>query len=153
MKEVIINKALVIKPEDNQTNIPIRFTLNKEYSKMIIQYQYGPSHASAEESYRLVKEALRKYYSQDTDSSDADINKNIPVENLVTLSMSYDGKYVGARHTKERIQEVTITQSESSLGFPAHPIYKGEWEVQLNVHCIASEKINAFITVTVEGVV
>ena len=83
--------------------------------------------------------------------SETDINSKVPVENLVTLSLSYGGEYVGARHTKVRNQEVVITDRQSSLGFPPRSVSKGEWEVQLNVYCIASERINAFITVVVEG--
>lgn len=151
MKEVIMNQALVIEPKDNQTNIPLTFTLKKDYSKMVIRYQYGPSYASQEESYRLVKEALERYYPQNRNITESDIKNYLPIENLVTLSLSLNGDYLGARHTKERNQEVVISLHQSSLGFPKQSVSKGEWEIQLNVHCVVSEKIQAFITVTVEG--
>lgn len=149
--KVLVNKAITIKKEHNQTNIPLSFTLDKPYSQLTINYHYSPSHASVEESYTLVKEALEKYFPSEKAITDKTIDAYSPIENLVTLSLSHNGEYLGARHTKEREQAISVSETEASLGFPAYKISEGDWEVQLNVHCVASERLTAFVTITVEG--
>ena len=46
--------------------------------------------------------------------------------------------------------EVFISAEKASLGFPLQAIQAGEWELQLNVHCAASEKIYGSVSILAE---
>ena len=63
--------------------------------------------------------------------------------------MSKGNIYLGTRHSKEKCQDVIISKERSSLGFYNRPNDKGFWELQLNFHCIASEKLIIGIKVEV----
>ncbi|WP_028273410.1 hypothetical protein [Atopococcus tabaci] len=150
--KAIINQQLVLTPADNQTNIPLTFQLEKEYERLVIEFAYGPSHATEAEAFEQVREALGNYFPSDEPVADELVRAHLPVENLVTLSLSYNGEYLGARHTKERDLKVVLSEEKASLGFAPQPILPGKWEVQLNAHSVASEKVIANLRVCAEGV-
>lgn len=147
----ILEKQIIIRPKDNQTNTPLRFQLDRSYERLIIRFQYGPAYASSEEALPLIRENLRRYLPPDQVMDEAMIRRFLPLENLVTLSLAHEGQYLGARHTKERVLTVVISPEEASLGFPAIPIQAGEWELQLNVHCVASKQLESIVRIYAEG--
>lgn len=146
-----LEQILIITPEDNQTNIPIRFILEQDYQALEITFSYGPAYATDEEVLPYLMKTLPRYLKKEVTPEVA--RRFLPVENLVTLSLAYEGDYLGARHTKERVQRIVLSPSEASLGFPAMPIEKGEWELQLNVHNNCSPKLTANITIEAKGAV
>lgn len=148
--EKIIQKTLSITPEQNQTNVLIPFRLNSPYKCLTISFQYGPAYADKEEAVPLIQSALMKYLPEGTEVTEEIAREFLPLENLVTLSLACDGNYLGARHTKERDLEVVITASEASLGFLPHAVEDGEWELQLNVHSVASAQVDARVSIFAE---
>lgn len=148
----LIEKELVLTPKDSQKNIPFVFQLNEAYERLVMTFEYGPSHATEEESFVVVKESLKHYFPFKGEITNDVVREFLPVENLVTVSLSYNGEYLGARHTKERTQKIVISENGASLGFPTHAIRPGEWEIQLNAHCVASTEVTAKVGVYVEGV-
>ncbi|HJB24935.1 MAG TPA: hypothetical protein H9946_12420 [Candidatus Jeotgalibaca pullicola] len=148
--EIMDEKQLLIERSHNQTNFLFPFHLKEMYRRLIIQFHYGPAYATEEEALPLILTNLKHYIPDDREVNQEKARKFLPLENLITLSLSYNNQYLGARHTKERDLEVFISAEKASLGFPLQAIQAGEWELQLNVHCAASEKIYGSVSILAE---
>lgn len=139
--KTLVKRALVLTETDHQTNIKIPFVIENEADQLIIDFSYSPASAEDSAVYEKVQKALYSYVPLEERKKWATVDRHLPLHNLVTLSLSHDGQYIGARHRKATEQTIRISETGSSKGFLKHKINKGFWEVQLNVHCVASEKV------------
>lgn len=144
-----IEKTILITPEDNQTNICIPFILEHDFEMLEILFKYGPAFATDEEALPFIMKMLPRYVEKKVTPELA--QQYLPIENLVTLSLAYEGQYLGARHTKERDQKVVLSKAHTSLGFSEIYIQKGEWELQLNVHNNCSPELTAYVVIEAKG--
>lgn len=144
-----LEKTIVITPKDNQTNIRLPFTLKRDFEQLEITFQYGPAFATEEEALPFIMAVLPRYVNEEVTPEIA--RGYLPVENLVTVSLAYEGQYIGARHTKDRDQTIVLSSGAASLGFDPFPICAGEWELQLNVHNNCSPELTAHVRVAATG--
>lgn len=147
--ELIYNQleTLFLSHKDNKKNIGVPFKLEASAEKIRIFFSYGPSHSDDEVARAQIVEGFEKYALEDF--TEEIIEDYLPIENFITLSLSFNGEYLGSHHNKAKQQEIVITAEEASLGFKPTEIAAGNWEVQLNCHCIASENIQAKIKIEV----
>lgn len=133
--------------KDNKKNVSIPFHLPKSAKKLRIFFSYTPSHSEDAIAKAQVEEGLKRYSLEDY--KDERIEDYLPIENFITLSLSLNGEYLGSHHNKAKRQEVVLTAEEASLGFKPTEIASGDWELQLNCHCIASENVQVEIKIEV----
>lgn len=146
---IIGKHQLILTRQDDQTNVIIPFSLDKTYKKLLISFSYEPSHATREESEPLVLNAIERYQIYDGQYDPENIDGFFPIENLVTLSITKNGEFIGARHSKDRFGTIELSKDSASLGYLKTAIEAGHWEVQLNVHCIASKNIEVHLKLEV----
>ena len=132
---------------DTQTNIKIPFEIKNKYSELIIHFSYNPDKSKDDVTRRQVEDALRKYDQADFTSAKRLAYDHLPIDNLITLSLSKNGKYLGAHHNKSNDQEITINNETASFGFWPVEVEPADWELQLNCHCIASKEVAANIRI------
>ena len=142
-------KTVVITPNENQTNIRLPFTLQRDFEQLEIMFHYGPAFATEEEALPFIMAVLPRYVKEEVTPEIA--RGYLPIENLVTVSLACAGQYIGARHTKDRNQTIVLSASAASLGFVPFPICAGEWELQLNVHNNCSPELTAHVRVAATG--
>lgn len=145
----LFNKSFTLTPKVTQTNIKIPFLLPQHFIALKISFKYGPKFSTDPAAKAQVKEAIEKYVFAGSPAKDYIVENYLPVENFITLSLSKDGNYLGGYHNKADKQDVFISPEGASLGFWPTEIAPGAWELQLNCHCIASEKLQA--EVRIEG--
>lgn len=134
---------------DTQTNVKIPFEIKGNYSQLIIYFAYTPNRSRDEVAKRQVELALKKYALPDYTKEERTVRSYLPVDNLITLSLSKNGKYIGAHHNKKNRQQIKISNKQASFGFWPVDIEPAEWELQLNCHCIASKLVEAKIRIEV----
>lgn len=132
---------------DTQTNIKIPFEIKNKYSELIIHFSYNPDKSKDDVARRQVEDALRKYDQADFASAKRLAYDHLPIDNLITLSLSKNDKYLGAHHNKSNDQEITINNETASFGFWPVEVEPDNWELQLNCHCIASKEVAANIRI------
>ncbi|MBA5728931.1 hypothetical protein HW423_03925 [Aerococcaceae bacterium INB8] len=132
---------------DTQTNVKIPFEIRNKYSELIIHFSYNPDKSKDDVARRQVEDALRKYDQADFASAKRLAYDHLPIDNLITLSLSKNGKYLGAHHNKSNDQEITINNETASFGFWPVEVEPADWELQLNCHCIASKEVEANIRI------
>lgn len=132
---------------DTQTNVKIPFEIRNKYSELIIHFSYSPDKSKDDVARRQVEDALRKYDQADYASVKRLAYDHLPIDNLITLSLSKNGKYLGAHHNKRNHQEISINNETASFGFWPVEVEPADWELQLNCHCIASKEVEAKIRI------
>lgn len=145
----LLKEKYQLSAEDTQTNIKIPFLISNEFRQLKIFFEYGPEHSSDEAARKQVEKAIEKYVFDGAPEEEYIVENYLPVENFVTVSLSKNDNYLGGHHNKSKQQIVTITEKSASLGFWPTEITPGEWELQLNCHCIASEELEATVRIEV----
>ena len=141
---ILYSKQGIILPSQDKTNIALPLTVPNGIKEIKIKYSYSPKtvedSAAAE---KAVVEGMKKY-NVPLD----DVNRFLPVSNLITLSFDDPDGYRGACHRQPNKQLITIGQN-STPGIFNRKITAGEWRIVLNVH-YAGRKIH--YSVEAEGV-
>lgn len=146
----IFEMNLELSAYDTQSNIKIPFQLKENYSSMSIYFSYLPNKSNDYVAREQVKAALRKYGLDVNSPEGLKATNYLPIDNLITLSLSKNGQYLGAHHNKLHVQEVHLSKAGASKGFVPVTIEPAMWELQLNCHCVASKIVEASIRIEVE---
>lgn len=134
-EEVLFQQILMLTELDNQQHKKIKIFLDQDYEALHIAFSYNPQEVPKELALRVIEETLPQYdWEKNLQAMDF-----LPLQNLVTMSLAYEGEYLGCRHNKETQQEILISEKESSWGFIPQKVSSGQWEIQLNLHCVQSE--------------
>ncbi len=144
MEEILQQQSLFLTTRENQTHVKLPFIFEKEYDSLTIYFSYTPQIVPEDVAIIAIADALPYY-----DVASADATDFLPLINLITVSLSYEGNYLGCHHNKRIPQFITIAETGSSLGFIPHKAQPGNWEIQLNLHCVCS---NVEVQLEVRGV-
>lgn len=150
MTEVLF-RELTLTPENEKTNLPLKFTVPEGAEKLRISYSYHPKHlGDGERAKALIEENLCKDTHGDRELY-PDYTHYLPLNNLVTLSLDDPDSYRGAAHRQDSEQLHEITGEKASVGFIKGEIKKGEWTLTLNVHALVTEKCYCTVKVEIGG--
>ncbi|MEC6748258.1 hypothetical protein VXN63_06850 [Marinilactibacillus sp. XAAS-LB27] len=150
MKETILKRELQLTEDHHQTNINLPFDVIEPASKLTIHFAYNPDEAEEEVAKEKILAALQRFVPESEQKKWGNIERYLPLKNLITLSLNYEKTYVGAHHRKDNHQTIVISEHGSDKGFVKQAINAGGWEIQLNAHCIATKEVNVSIQVEVE---
>lgn len=150
MEAIILEKELRLSEKDHQTNIVIPFQLNQTAEKLVIDFSYDPPEVDEEAARIQIRQALEQFVPETDQKKWGNVDRYLPLQNLITLSLTYEKQYVGAHHKKDNHQIIIISKQEASKGFIKRTAEAGEWEIQLNAHCIGSESVTVNVYVRVE---
>ena len=145
--QVLLDKDFRLSGGDTQTNIKLNFTIEEAFNFLQINFTYSPGQSSDQVAQDQVKEAIQKYSLTQGARDQAKVEDFLPVDNFITLSLAKDGHYLGSYHNKSKIQEILLSREDASLGFWPVDHLSGQWEVQLNCHCIASNALSASLRI------
>ena len=131
---VLFQQTLTLTELDNQQHKKIKIFLDQDYEALHIAFSYSPQEVPKDLAIRVIEETLPQYdWDKNLGSMDF-----LPLKNLVTISLACEGEYLGCRHNKETQQEIIISEKGSSWGFIPQKVCSGQWEIQLNLHCVQS---------------
>ena len=129
---IILDTNGKITTNQNKTNIAIPFFVDSNTEKIIIDYFYSPK--TVEDGEALVTQCLSEYQVESDN-----IDRFLPVKNLVTLSFDDPDGYRGACHRQANQQQIIIANSDSTYGIINRPTISGNWQIMLNVHYVGCE--------------
>lgn len=129
--------------QNNRTNLLHRFDVPDGIKSLKIKFSYSPKiFENREKAVEEIRKCFEKY-DEPIITKPADY---LPVKNLVTLSVDENGKYRGAAHRQDDVQEHILSEDFASRGFTKGEIGAGEWDVMLNVHSVSCD-VNYILTV------
>lgn len=146
---ILFEKNIAISDKQTHTNIKIPFEINQHSNSLMIYFSYGPAYSDDYTAQKQVEGALKRYLPEESDNESKNVMNYLPIENFVTVSLSYENQYLGAYHNKAKTQTILINPINPSPGFNACAIAPGSWELQLNCHCIASKLVEVEVRIEV----
>ncbi|MHC5269097.1 hypothetical protein ACYSNO_07950 [Enterococcus sp. LJL98] len=135
--ELQLEKQIDVTAREHQTHIKLPFELESDYQSLKIVFTYGPQMVPEKEARASIAEVLPLYFPE----KQPDVADFLPLMNFITLSLAYEGTYLGCRHHKQNRQEIIVSKQASSLGFLPFETKKGLWEIQLNLHSVRSDVV------------
>jgi len=145
--ETIVEKEMILTPAYNEKHIKIPFVLAKTYQSLLVNFSFSPRHVDREKALVIISQVLPDYFG--SDELLVKPEDFLPLENLLTISVSHDEEYVGGRHHKSTEQEVHLSADGSSAGYLPHAVTPGNWELQIHPHCLLSDQLE--VTLTIQG--
>ncbi len=121
------------------------FTLEKDFTKLVIKYSYSPKDYIGE-SFNMAYSAFKEAYGNE-EVSYGDVIKELPLKNHVTLSLLREGIIMGTAHRHANDLEVALSEKASTVGFHAFKPTAGNYTLVLSTHAVLSEKIECEIEV------
>lgn len=131
----IIEENLKLNKNDSLTHRRFPFKLDESYDRLVIKLSYSPTHVPYGENIEVLEEAVEKYLTDEI-YSDEDRSGTLGanIENFLTTSLFYEGKFIGAYHNKANDQEIVISPEFSSRGYKKFEINSGSYEFVLSMH-------------------
>lgn len=127
---ILLSKTGIITPKQDKNDIVLDFSVSENTDIIKIKYSYSPKTVENRTAAEQAVSAALKKYSADNINAAA----FLPVNNLVTLSFDENGKFRGACHRQPNVQEVIISEKNSTPGIINRRIESGNWRAVLNVH-------------------
>jgi hypothetical protein len=122
----------IITTDNDKTNLVHKFDMPKGIKTLVIRYGYTPKYVEdRKKAVALIRECYEKYDEKIIGRASA----QLPVSNLVTLSVDENGKYRGCAHRQNNSQTHILSKNFASEGFIKGEIEEGEWDIVLSVHC------------------
>ncbi|WP_319467222.1 hypothetical protein [uncultured Trichococcus sp.] len=145
--ETIVEKEMELTPASHQKHIKIPFVLTKAYQSLYVTFSFSPQHVDREKALVIISQVLPDYFSAEHPPGRPE--DFLPLENLLTFSVSHEDEYLGSRHHKATEQEVYLSAEGSSAGYLPHAVKPGNWEVQIHPHCLLSDQV--LVRLTIQG--
>lgn len=142
---IVLDENLKLDDKDTLTHLRYPFSLDRDYKAIKINLDYVPSNVPKESSMEKLRECANKYMpKEDYSQEERDDILNSKISNLITTSLLYEGKFVGAYHNKANHQEIIVSKDKSSPGYKKFAVKKGNYEFVLSMHS-SNSKIKAHI--------
>jgi hypothetical protein len=147
--EILLDRLMLLHTDDAKTNVCVPFPVERDFAALEFIYAYEPKDCDDEEAARrMIAEGVRRFVPEEYRKSLELPERFLPsVKSLVTLSIDYNGRYLGCAHRHAPEQRHIISADFSSPGFFRQPILAGNWRVVINVHSVVSREIRCRLRV------
>lgn len=69
------------------------------------------------------------------------------LKNLITISLSKDGEYLGNAHRWQKNQVHEISEKQASLGFVSPDRLEGTWEGMIHLHAVCTPQCEGMLMI------
>ena len=147
--EILLDRLMLLHAGDVKTNVCVPFPVERDFESLEFVCVYGPKRYEDEGAARIMIEAgFRRFVPEEYRKSLEPLDQFLPsVTSLVTLSIDYNGRYLGCAHRHAPEQRHIISANFSSPGFLRQPVRAGNWRAVINVHSIVTEELRYHLKV------
>ncbi|MDR3173661.1 MAG: hypothetical protein LBU19_05380 [Treponema sp.] len=147
--EVLLDRRILLHTADEKTNVPVPFSVTRDFGALEFVYDYEPKGVDDEEAAKgMLRECVRRYVPEEYRKRLEPLDQFLPsVVSLVTLSIDYNGRYLGCAHRHAPKQRHIISANYASPGFFKQPARAGNWRAVLNVHAVVSGELRCHLRV------
>jgi hypothetical protein len=147
--EILLDRLVLLHADDGKTNICVPFPVDRDFTSLEFVYAYRPKGCDDEGLARImIEEGIRRFVPEEYWKSLEPLEQFLPsVVSLVTLSIDYNGRYLGCAHRHAPEQRHIISADFSSPGFLRQPARAGNWRAVLNVHSVVSGEVGCRLQV------
>jgi hypothetical protein len=146
---ILLDRLILLHEKDEKTNVCVPFTVEKDFEALEFVCAYEPKGYDDEERAKcMIEESVRRYVPDKYRENLESPGRFLPsVVSLVTLSIDYNGRYLGCAHRHAPEQRHIISPNFSSPGFLRPPVLAGNWLAVLNVHAVVSRELRYHLRV------
>lgn len=145
----ILEKEVVLAPQDTARTVRIPFRLDKPVKMLEIRFCYSPKKlGDREESRRLILAGFQRYGMP---AEEGGWERFLPLTNLVTVRLDGPDGFVGCAHRPAPEQVHLISAEKASPGFLPCPLQAGHWQLSLQVHAVNTPECFCRVRVEAEG--
>ncbi|WP_217593959.1 hypothetical protein [Cohnella sp. GbtcB17] len=139
-------------PEDSRTHVRFAFQLDEPAFAVRIHFEYSPKRLDDDGRAReLLKHSFEKYVLPEQRALAKErLDRYLPLNNLITLSVDDPDGYRGACHRHDPVQGLTISEHDASPGLMKGKLAAGEWTITLSLHAIVTDSCAYRLQVWVE---
>jgi hypothetical protein len=149
--ETLLDQTYIFNAEDSKTNRCIELSVPRDFWGLELLCSYTPKKLQdRDEARRLVEAGLARYVPEKYLSQYGDWEQYLPVVSLITLSLDYEGVYLGCAHRHAQRQRHIISEEFSSPGFIRQAARSGAWRAVINVHAVVCR--NTVYRLAVRGI-
>lgn len=149
--ELILDFRRSFDRKSNKTHFPLEFKVEREISQIMITLIYNPKRATAESDLRLATMNGIDGATEDSEEAFRFVTENdIPIHNLVSISLFKDGEYLGCGHRHDMTSIVRIGRKGVTNGFILPENMIGDYRTVLSFHGLFTESLDVELTVEVE---
>lgn len=135
-------------PQMTSAHYRFPFIIDKDGGALRLKYSYSPKRLEDTACARkLIAECYAGYGFA---ASEEEVDAELPLNNLITLSLDSPRGLVGSAHRHASQAEYYVSEGEASPGFAKTRIAKGEWAVVLSAHAVLSDRVDAEVEVYVD---
>lgn len=128
------------KPEDSKKDVHFSFTCPREVTQIRILFAFSPDALTDPgDCLPMIRDAINRYEDGRPMAGERISPESIgPLKNLITISLSKDGVYLGNAHRwqKNQIHELSLTGA--SPGFVCPDCLEGNWEGMVHLHAVCT---------------
>jgi hypothetical protein len=141
--EILLDELFQLHPQDSKTNVCVAVPVPRDFESLEFICSYEPKPLDNEDEARQLLEAgLDRYVPPEyREQYRGTWRKYFPVVSLITLSVDYNGAYIGCAHRHAPEQRHIISAKFASPGFFKHPAAAGNWRAVINVHAVVSSEV------------
>lgn len=146
---ILFHKTWQWTPADTKTDVSFSFTCPEHTEALCLTFSFSPD-ALREEQACLppIEHALEQYYDgRDRNREPMEASGFLPLKNLITLSLSREGVYMGNAHRWQASQVHVLTKEKADPGFTVPERLEGDWEGMLHLHAICTSACGGELTV------
>ncbi len=146
---ILLKKNYQWTPQDSKTDERFSFLCPQGVREIRILFSYDPDALLGEKDCApLIEKAMEQYYDGREPGADVlQVPGMCPLKNLITLSLSREGVYVGNGHRWAGRQVHRLTQTGASPGFLSIPKLSGQWEGMLHLHAVCTPVCQGILVV------
>lgn len=138
-KELVMEVTQTLTPLNQSQHLPFTFTIDRRFEALACEFSYSPKEVALAEGRPFIEAALPQFFLPEQPLPNSEEFE--PLQNLLTVSVTYENTYVGCRHYQNPQQAWEISGSASSKGYRKQRILPGTWVFKVNVHCICSAEV------------
>ncbi len=140
----VFSLETVITKEQCFQHLKFPFILEKDYSRLVIEYSYFPKDFLVD-GYHLAYAAFKEAYG-DVEVMKEDVLQELPLKNHVTLSVLREGIIMGTAHRHPNEMQITLGK-DSTEGFHSFKPNNGNYALVLSTHAVLTDSVNVFLKV------
>lgn len=136
MMRELLTVAVTLTPTSDRTTLEYFFDVPPGAAEVSIFMGYAPdAHPSREAALEIIRETRRKYGYPDALQ---DAQGDLPLKNLITLSVDDPAGYLGNAHRKQSPQWLRFDGHSAPPGFAVRAVMPGRWRLCAHIHALVS---------------
>lgn len=146
--DILLRQDFAFHLEDVRKNFLLPFYVEKNYDRLVVLLHYGPKSVSDPTIIGpQIEKCVERYFPKGYQLTEEDMKEFQQLFNFVTLSVDYNGTYVGCAHRHPPEQQIVISSAGSSWGFAQQAADPGDWRVVLHVQAVVDGTVDCAVAV------